>query len=48
MRKHAFHLATFILRSAWTNQHNSRQGCNLDELLNQSGPTHGLASHMRN
>jgi hypothetical protein len=27
------------------NQHNSRQGCNLDELNNQSEPTCGLASH---
>jgi hypothetical protein len=28
------------------NRHNSRQGCNLDKLNNQSEPTHGLASPM--
>jgi hypothetical protein len=43
-RKRTFHLTTFVLRSVWTNQHNSRQGCNLDELTNQSNLTHGLAS----
>jgi hypothetical protein len=30
------------------NRHNSKQGYNLDELLNESKPTHGLASHTRN
>jgi hypothetical protein len=45
IRKCVFHLATFILRSTWMNRHNSRQGCNLDELINQSEQTHGLASH---
>jgi hypothetical protein len=34
MRECAFHLITFVLRSAWMNRHNSRQGCNLDELIN--------------
>jgi hypothetical protein len=24
------------LRNAWTNQHNSRQDCNLEELINQT------------
>jgi hypothetical protein len=39
-----FHLATFILRSGWMNQHNSRYGYNLDELTNQSDLTQDLAS----
>jgi hypothetical protein len=30
------------------NQHNSRQGCNLDELINQSELTHDLATNTRN
>jgi hypothetical protein len=47
MRKWAFHLTTFILRSTWVSWHNSGQGCNLDELANQSEPTHGLASTQR-
>jgi hypothetical protein len=34
----------FVLRSAWTNRHNSRQGCNLEELANQSKLTDVLAS----
>ncbi len=29
---------------AWVNRHNSRQCCNLDELINQSEPTRDLAS----
>jgi hypothetical protein len=43
-RKCAFHLAIFILRGTWANRHNSRQGCNLDELTNQSKLTRDLAS----
>jgi hypothetical protein len=43
-RKCAFQLATLVLRGAWVNRHNSRQGCNLDELVNQSEPTRNLAS----
>jgi hypothetical protein len=43
MRECAFLLATFGLRSAWTNWHNSRQCCNLDELINQSELTRDLA-----
>jgi hypothetical protein len=43
-RKCAFHLATFVLRGVWANQHNSRQGCHLDELTNQSKLTRDLAS----
>jgi hypothetical protein len=43
-RRRAFHLATFVLRSTWANWHNSRQCCNLDELVNQSKLTHNLAS----
>jgi hypothetical protein len=39
-----FPSSTFVLTGAWANQHNSRQGCNLDELTNQSEPTHDLAS----
>jgi hypothetical protein len=39
-----FHLATFVLRSAWMNQNNSRQGCSLDELTNQLKLTRDLAS----
>jgi hypothetical protein len=48
MRKCTFHLATFVLRSAWMNQHHSRQGCNLGELINQSEQTWDLASHTKN
>jgi hypothetical protein len=48
MRKCTIHLATLVLRGAWANRHHSRPGCNLDELNNQSEPTHGLASHLRN
>jgi hypothetical protein len=44
MRKCTFHLATFVLRSTCTNRHNSSQGYNLDELINQSEPICGLAS----
>jgi hypothetical protein len=43
MMKCAFHLASFVLRSVWVNRHNSRQGCHLDELVNQSELTHDLA-----
>jgi hypothetical protein len=46
-RKYTFHLATFVLRSAWANRHNSSQGCNLDKLINQPELTRGLASHTR-
>jgi hypothetical protein len=44
IRNCTFHLATFALRSAWTNWHNSRQCCHLDELMNQSELTRDLAS----
>jgi hypothetical protein len=44
MRKCAFHLTTFVLKSVWANRHNSRQGFNLEELANQSKLTCGLAS----
>jgi hypothetical protein len=44
MRKWTFHLTTLVLRSVWMNQHNSRQDCNLDELVNQLKLTHVLAS----
>jgi hypothetical protein len=40
-------LQIFVLRSAWANRHNSRQGCNLEELINQSKPTHDLISNAR-
>jgi hypothetical protein len=40
--------ANFILRSSWMNRHNSRQSCNLDELINQSEPIRNFASHLRN
>jgi hypothetical protein len=43
-RKCTFHLTTFVLRSVWMNRYNSGQGCNLDELSNQSKLTHDLAS----
>jgi hypothetical protein len=46
MMKYAFHFATFVLRSVRTNQHNWRQGCNLDELINQSEPTQARHSHV--
>jgi hypothetical protein len=41
--KCTFHLTTFVLRGAWPNRHNSRQGRNLDKLINQSEPTRDLA-----
>jgi hypothetical protein len=44
MKEGAFRLATFVLRSACVNQHNSRQGCNSKELLNLSELTHNLTS----
>jgi hypothetical protein len=47
-RKWAFHFANFSLRSTWMNRHNSRQNCNLDELINQSESTRDFAPHLRN
>jgi hypothetical protein len=37
-----------ILRSVWTNRHNSRHVCNLEELINQSKLTCDLPSNTRN
>jgi hypothetical protein len=47
-KKCVFHIATFVLRSVWANQHNSWQGYNLDKLINQSELTHDLAANTRN
>jgi hypothetical protein len=47
MKEGVFCLGTYVLRSAWVNRHNSRQGCNLKELINQSELTHGLAFNTR-
>jgi hypothetical protein len=44
MMECTFYLTTFVLRSTWANRHNSRQGCNLEELINQSELAHDLAS----
>jgi hypothetical protein len=38
----------FCLKKRWTNRHNSRKGCNLDELINQSELTLDLAANTRN
>jgi hypothetical protein len=40
-----FHLAKFVLRGVWLNRNNSRQGCNLEELINQSDLAHDLVSN---
>jgi hypothetical protein len=45
--KLAFHLANFILRSAWVNWHNSSWGCNLEKLINQSELNRGLVFNTR-
>jgi hypothetical protein len=47
MKEYTFHLATFILRSALVNWHNSRQGYNLEELVTQSELAHDLVSNKR-
>jgi hypothetical protein len=47
MSKCAFHLTTFVLRSALTNCHNWRQGCNSEEPVNQTELTRSLVFNTR-
>jgi hypothetical protein len=42
-----FSSCNFCLKKRLGELHNSRQGCNLDELNNQSEPTRSLVSHIR-